>query len=146
MPSQAPSTSPTGNLQNQFVDATIESPKIIQLSARGINLASLADAAIIAVPAYIKKYKINGVYVTNASATPILAQLSIYTAASAGGTNIVAAAVLTGLTSAAVIQTSTLAGTIAATMLTAASLYLRCSVANAGALTADVYIDIEDMT
>lgn len=115
-------------------------------SARAVNLASTGDQATVAIPVNITKYAITAVWVTNCSATPGLAQLGVWTGASASGTNIVAAATLTGATSTTVIINSTLAGSVATTVLTAPTIYMNVAVANATALTCDVYVTIRDLT
>lgn len=115
-------------------------------SAKTVNLGATGDQGSIAIPASITRYQITAVNITNCSATPILAQPALYTAASAGGTTLVAAAVITGATGASVMLNSTLAGTVGLTALTAATLYINVTVANATALTCDVYVTIKDLS
>jgi hypothetical protein len=115
-------------------------------SARGIDCTQVNTDTIINLPATISKYQITAVLITNASTTPVLAQLSAYTAAAAGGTNIVAAAVITALSATTVIQSSTLAAGVVTTAFTANPLYARVTVANVGALTVDVYIIGTDLS
>jgi hypothetical protein len=114
-------------------------------SARGINAENIADT-IVNLPATISKYAISAVYITNASTTPVLAQVAVYTAAAAGGTNLVAAAVITALDATTKIQSSTLAAGVVTTALTANPLYVRVTVANVGALTFDAYILGQDLS
>lgn len=116
------------------------------LSVRGMNWAAIADAGQITIPPQVTKYRLVEVLMTNASATPVLAQIALYTAAAAGGTNLVAAAIITTLSATTVIQSSTLVAGIATTILTANPLFVRCTVANAAALTGDTYIVIDDLT
>lgn len=115
-------------------------------SARTVNFGATGDQATIAIPSTIAKYQITAVNITNCSATPLLAQPALYTAASAGGTNLVAATIITGATSASVILSSTLAGTVGSSSLTAPTLFVNVSVANVGALTCDIYVTIKDLT
>ncbi len=109
-------------------------------SARTVNLAATGDQATITIPPSVTKYLVTHVILTNASAIPVLAQVAIYTGAAASGTNVVAAATITGATGPTVVLSLTLAGTIAATALTASQLFVNVAVANATALTADIYI------
>lgn len=115
-------------------------------SAKTVNMAATGDQATIAIPASITKYQITGVNIANCSATPLLAQPALYTAAAASGTTLVAAAVITGATGTTVMLNSTLAGTVALTALTSASIFVNVSVANATALTCDVYVSVRDLT
>ena len=102
----------------------------------GVNLNSVADTSI---TIKATKYIIRRVHVTNCSATPLLAQLALYTAPAAGGTNFVAATMLTTLSAATTFVDLTLIN-ITTTTLTAATLYARNTVAQTTALTCDVYI------
>jgi len=113
--------------------------------AKAVVLGSgTGDKATIAIPATITRYQVVAVGITNCSTTPILAALGLWTGASASGTNIVAAATITGATSSSVIINSTIAGSVATTMLTAATIYINVTVANAAALTCDVGVRIQD--
>lgn len=106
----------------------------------GYTTTASLNSANTDIPITIKssKYVVTGFIITNVSATPVLATLALYTAASAGGTNLVAAAVLTGLTSAPVYTGMTLINNTAT--LTAATLYARNVVAQGSGLTVDIYI------
>jgi hypothetical protein len=115
-------------------------------SARGVNLAATGDQGVISIQPSITKYVILQVILTNASATPVLAQIAVYTGAVATGTTIVAAGTITGAVGSTVILSLALAGTIAATALTAGALYVNVAVANATALTADIYITATDLS
>src|SRR5882672_5067203 len=116
------------------------------LTARTVNFAATGDNATITVPAWVTAYVVTNIRVTNCSATPVLAQVGLWTAAGGTGTNLVAAGTVTGATSAAIILPMTLAGTVATTRLTAASLFVRITVANATALTCDVNVNIQDLS
>ena len=114
--------------------------------AYGVNLNALnTDTPIVLnlVPeagAGAVNYMIRGVQVNNASVSLTTAQGALYTAAAAGGDNIVAAVALSGLTA----STSNLDHTIAAIgsskVQTANTVYYRCTTAQGAAATADVYI------
>jgi hypothetical protein len=115
--------------------------------AKGVVLgAGTGDKATITIPASITRYQVLGVSITNCSATPVLAALALWTGASGTGTNVVAAATITGATSSSVIINSTLAGSVATTMLTAGTIYINVTVANAAGLTCDIGIRIQDWT
>ena len=104
-----------------------------------IDTAAPADVAIIPTTSEMQTrgYRITGFYVYNATATPVLAQLSLRNAAAGLGDAIVAAAVLTALTDGAQILPMTIA--IGAKQ-TAANLYANLTVANAAAATVSVKI------
>lgn len=113
------------------------------LTARTINLGATGDAATITIPSYVTAYQVSSVKITNCSATPILASVGLFTAASAGGTAIMAAATITGATSASVV----LSGTVASSARqTATTLFINVAVANAAALTCDIKVSIDDLT
>ena len=76
--------------------------------------------------------------------TPVLAQFGLYTAASGGGTAIVAPTTLTGLTSPAKLAALTIAD--ATTYKTAQELYPRRVVSQGSALSVTYDIEIEDLT
>lgn len=121
-------------------------PSLGALSALAVNMAATGDNGTIAIPSYVTAYAVTAVRVSNCSATPILAQIALWTGAGGTGTNVVAAGTITGATSAAVILPMTLAGTVATTRLTASSLFVRIAVANAAALTCDVNVSIQDLS
>lgn len=104
---------------------------------RGVNGAATGDVPI-SIDA--TNYIIDKITVTNASATPVLAQIAIRTAPAGGGSAMVAAAVLTSLTSAAVFSDRTLAAPATTSVLNLDTLYINRTVANADPLTFDVYV------
>jgi hypothetical protein len=107
-------------------------------SLLGANLNSTADQAI---PIAAGKYILRRIVVTNASGTPSLAVGGIYTAASKGGTQVVAATqVFSGLTSAPVSVDLTLAAGAIGAALTASQLFLSLTTAQGSAMTADLFI------
>lgn len=116
------------------------------LTAYAVNMAATGDNGSIAVPVWVTAYAITSVRVTNCSATPVLAQIALFTGAGGTGTTIVAAGTVTGATSASVILPMTIAGTVATTRLTAATIFVRVTVQNASALTCDVNISLQDLS
>jgi len=102
----------------------------------GANMNSVADQAI---PITATKYIVRRIVVTNASANLTLAVGGFYTAASKGGTAVVAnTQVYTALSA----STKTLDLTLAALtdVLSVATLYFALTVAQGGAATADIYV------
>lgn len=114
------------------------------LSAKAVPINTTGDQATIAVPSYITKYSITSMVVTNCTGTPILAQLALWTGAGGTGTNVSAAATITGASSATAIVNPTV--TAANTALTASSLFVRVAVANVAALTCDVYVILNNLS
>jgi len=107
-------------------------------SLLGANLNSTADQAI---PIAAAKYVIRRIVVTNASGTPTLAVGGIYTAASKGGSAVVAATqAFSGLTGGTVSLDLTIAAAGIGVALTAAQLFLSLTTAQGSAMTADLYI------
>jgi len=105
-----------------------------------VNLNNVADT-IVQIP--YSKYRVLGMYVYDASATPLLAQLGLFTAAAGGGNAVVAAVTLTALTSASKLLALTIA---LGDVLTGNTLYLRNTVAQQSALNVDVMLDIMDLS
>ncbi len=139
----------TVSAQNQDLTGTRYSYGVLAsrgaiLSARAVPINATGDQAVIGVPQNITKYLVQTVTITNCSGIPVLAQPALYTAASAGGTNVVAAAVITGATSAAAVVSPTVA--TALVTLTATRLFVNLSVANAGAVTCDFYVSILNLS
>lgn len=112
---------------------------ILQADLMPIDTAAPADVAIL--PAHdemvTRGYRVTGFLVYNASATPVLAQLSLRNAAAGGGDTLVAAAVLTSLDTASKVLSMTVAD---GNKQTAANLYARLTVANAAAVTVSVKV------
>ncbi len=113
------------------------------LTSRAVDLAATGDQTTIAIPSYVTAYQVTGFKITNCSTTPILAQVSLYTAASAGGIGVSVAAVITGATSTSVVLSQTIASSA---RQTAATLYVNVPVANALALTCDIKVNIDDLS
>lgn len=107
-----------------------------------VNLNSVADNAITGLPAKWRPLKLTAF---DASTTPgALAVVGLYTAATGGGTNLVSAMTLTGLSAASKITDATL---ISITdYRTETTVYLRNTVANGSTTTASFILFIEDLT
>ncbi len=116
-------------------------------SLRGANMNTTADQ-VIAIAAGVSKYLVTAVYVTNCSTNLTLAVGGVYSAASKGGTAVVANTQLysglTGTSTQLLPLTIAAAGLIVA--LTGANMYLSLTTAQGGAATADVYIVGVDLT
>lgn len=107
-------------------------------SLKGANLNSTADQAI-DVQVGGNRYYITRILVTNASATPTLAAGGVYTAASKGGSAIVAnSQAYSSLTAPTKVLNLTLA--ITDTAFSVSTLYLSLTTAAGSASTADVYV------
>lgn len=114
--------------------------------ALGINLNSLnLDNPVVLslIPnagAGTVNYKVLAITVNNASVNLTTAQLAVYTAAAAGGTNLAAAQVLTTLAAATNDLALTLATGATTSYQTANTLYVRNTTAQGAAAVGDVYI------
>jgi hypothetical protein len=119
-------------------------PSLNNLTARAVDLHTVTgDVATIAIPSYVTAYQVTAFKITNCSATPVLASLGLFTAASGGGTTVVTAATITGATAATVVLSQTVASLA---RLTASMLYINLGVANTAALTCDIKVDIDDLS
>jgi hypothetical protein len=128
-----------------FIRNGIENGRpLIQADLVPINTAAPADVAVIPIPDDLQArgFRVTGFLVYNTTATPVLAQLALYTAAAAGGANLVAAAILTALSSATQVLSMTVAD---GSKQTTANLYLRLTVANAAAATVSAKVLYEPL-
>lgn len=125
---QSTGTNPT-NLQGQNAFRLLA-------VAKGVNVNATGDTAILNV-INASSYSVFQVVCTNASTSLTTAAAGLFTAASAGGTAIVANAALSGLTGATVVSQRTVASTAVAT---AQQLYLNVGTAQGAAATMDVYV------
>lgn len=123
----------------------VNSPQsaLTNLTARAVSLGSTGDQGSIAIPSYVTAYQVTKFLVTNCSTTPVLAQVGLFTAASAGGIAVSASAIITGATSISVVLSQTIASSA---RLTASTLFVNVAVANVAALTCDLKVSIEDLT
>lgn len=112
---------------------------LLQADLVPIDTATPADVAVIPIPADIaaRGYRVTGFLVYNPTGTPVLAQLSLHNAAAGAGDALVAGAVLTALTTPLKILSMTIA---LDEKQTATNLYVRLTVANAGAETVSVKV------
>lgn len=118
-------------------------PTLENLTVYAVPINSVADAATISIPVYITAYQVTAFKITNCTGIPVLAQVGLYTAASAGGTIVVTPTTITGATSSVVILSQTIAGS---GRLTAPTLFVRISVANTAAVTCDMKVTIDDFS
>lgn len=108
------------------------------LASRLVTIGSTGDALSFAIP--FGQYTIRKVRLRNPSANVSAGALGIWTAASQGGTNIVANASLTNLTANLTFQESALATAAGTTIFTAATtLFVNVGTGVAGAT---VYVDV----
>lgn len=123
-------------LYNPVTTASPLNTNKVLFSLVGANMNVVTDQALTAAFTFAS-YVIDRIIVSNASTSLTLAAGGIYTAASKGGTAIVAAAQLySGLTTSA----KTLPLTIANTDLQTAALIFSLTVAQGGAATADIRV------
>jgi len=114
------------------------------LTARAVDLhTATGDVATIAIPSYVTAYQVTALKVTNCSTTPVLASLGLFTGAGATGTTVVTSATITGASAATVVLSQTIASSA---RLTASSLFVNLSIANALALTCDIKVNIDDLS
>lgn len=117
----------------------------------GIDLNTVADTFI---PLQTGKFIVRRITLFDASASLAAgsAQIAVYTAAAAGGTNIVAAAVVTSLTAATKFSDRTIAATTdylkptagpVATNAGQFGIYFRVTVANGSAATVSCAVEVE---
>lgn len=97
----------------------------------GLSIASTGDKG--SWDPLSSKYLVLGLYVFEASTTPVAGAISLRTASGGGGTAIINSQTLTTLTSASAVALPTLA--VANTYQTAALLYLNVAVLNVAACT-----------
>lgn len=114
------------------------------LTANAVDLkTATGDVATIPIPAYVTAYQVTSFKITNCSATPVLAQIGLFTGAGGTGITVVTAATITGATSASVVLSPAVTSSA---RLTASSLFVRLTVANAAVLTCDVKVNIDDLS
>jgi hypothetical protein len=115
-------------------------------SIRAADFNSTADQLCV-LPAAVTTYKIIEIFETNCSSSPGSAAGGVYTAASKGGTAIVAAS-QTFVTAQAIAPTipNTLAANMATTRFTANPLYLSLTTPKGSAATCDMYVIGVDLT
>ena len=107
-----------------------------------LNAAAPIDLATIAIPS--TKYIPTRVFLVNPSADVSAATLGLYSAAAAGGVEVVAPTLLATLTAAGKFQVLSVAALTEP--LTAETLYPRLTVAAGGAGIADLVVEFEDIS
>jgi hypothetical protein len=109
---------------------------------RGANMNSTADQLFTKVGQFTA-YRLNSVFVTNASISLTTAAGGIYPTTAKGGTALVASSqVYSSLTAATAILTATIAGAGSTTRHTGMDWYLSLTTGQGAAATADFYISI----
>ena len=131
MANPGPATTVSANAQ------PLNSSQAIRLlaSAKGVNLNATGDTALPVIAS--TTYSVSNVIITNASINVTTALAGLFTAVGAGGTAIVANAILSALTGSTVVSQRTVASTAAAT---AQNLYFNVGTAQGAAATGDVYV------
>lgn len=104
--------------------------------AKGVNLNTTGDSVIMNVINAVS-YSVANVVCANASISLTTALAGLFTAAAAGGTAIVANAVLSGLTGPTIVSQRTVASTA---VQTGQQLYLNVGTSQGAAATMDVYV------
>lgn len=132
MPNPGPSTTVTAN------QVPLNSGQALRLLAvaRAVSVNALGDTALPILTS--TTWSVANVIITNASVSLTAAVAGVFTAPSAGGTAIVAAAALAALTGLTVVSQRTVATTAAFTATP--SMYLNVSTAQGAAATVDVFI------
>lgn len=110
-------------------------------SYQGVNVNATGDTVL---PIQNSgRWSVSNVVFTNASIDLTTAEAGVFTAPSAGGTAIVADAILSALSSSSVVSQRTVASTAAQT---GGNLYVNVSVAQGAAATMDVFVYGYDLT
>ncbi len=137
-------TGPTGATGSTGATGAAGPAKIVRkvVTLVNCNQTNTDAATFTGLPA---KYRLTKVAVFDASTSfaVSLCTLGIYTAAAAGGTNLVVLATLTSLTGATKVADMTVVTT---DYQTAATLYARVGVTFGGAATVSIAIELEDLT
>jgi hypothetical protein len=110
-------------------------------SYQSVNVNATGDTVLPIIDT--SRYSVSNVVFTNASIDLTTAEAGLFTAPSAGGTAIVADAILSAMSSASVVSQRTVASTAAQA---GQNLYLNVSVAQGAAATMDVFVYGYDLT
>jgi hypothetical protein len=107
---------------------------------RALSIGSTGDAGSIGIA--LAQYRVRKIVVRSPSASVSGAFLAVWTAAGGTGTNLVANAQLTNLTTALTFQEMTLTATANLTIFTAAALFINVGTASSGnTVDIDIYGD-----
>jgi len=133
VPASTQTNHPSGLATNQAIR--------LLASAQGVNVNATGDTVL---PVQNSgRWSVSNVVFTNASVDLTTAEAGVFTAPSAGGTAIVADAILSAMSSASVVSERTVASTAAQT---GGNLYVNVSVAQGAAATMDVFVYGYDLT
>ena len=132
-PASTQTNHPSGLATNQAIR--------LLASAQGVNVNATGDTVL---PIQNSgRWSVSNVVFTNASVNLTTAEAGVFTAPSAGGTAIVADAILSAMSSASVVSERTVASTAAQT---GGNLYVNVSVAQGAEATMDVFVYGYDLT
>lgn len=127
----------------------------VMVSARGVNFNTTADQAIV-FPQYVTAFRLVNIIITNASLSLTTAVGGFYPAAAKGGTPIVAnTQVYSTLTASSKLLLATLASFGSTTRFSSANLasiggllaiYFALTTGQGAAATADIFMDIDNLS
>lgn len=132
-PASTTSNHPSGLATNQAL-RLLASYQSVNVNATGDTVLPIVNSG---------RWSVSNVVFTNASIDLTTAEAGVFTAPSAGGTAIVADAILSALSSSSVVSQRTVASTAAQT---GDNLYVNVSVAQGAAATMDVFVYGYDLT
>jgi hypothetical protein len=132
-PASTTSNHPSGLATNQAI-RLLASFQSVNVNATGDTVLPIVNSG---------RWSVSNVVFTNASINLTTAEAGVFTAPSAGGTAIVADAILSALSASSVVSQRTVASTAAQT---GDNLYVNVSVAQGAAATMDVFVYGYDLT
>jgi hypothetical protein len=132
-PASTTSNHPSGLATNQAL-RLLASFQSVNVNATGDTVLPIVNSG---------RWSVSNVVFTNASINLTTAEAGVFTAPSAGGTAIVADAILSALSASSVVSQRTVASTAAQT---GDNLYVNVSVAQGAAATMDVFVYGYDLT
>lgn len=132
-PASTTSNHPSGLATNQAL-RLLASFQSVNVNATGDTVLPIVNSG---------RWSVSNVVFTNASIDLTTAEAGVFTAPSAGGTAIVADAILSAMSSSSVVSQRTVASTAAQT---GDNLYVNVSVAQGAAATMDVFVYGYDLT
>jgi hypothetical protein len=132
-PASTTSNHPSGLATNQAL-RLLASFQSVNVNATGDTVLPILNSG---------RWSVSNVVFTNGSINLTTAEAGVFTAPSAGGTAIVADAILSGLSASSVVSQRTVASTAAQT---GDNLYVNVSVAQGAAATMDVFVYGYDLT
>lgn len=132
-PASTTTNHPSGLATNQAL-RLLASYQSVNVNATGDTVLPIVNSG---------RWSVSNVVFTNASIDLTTAEAGVFTAPSAGGTAIVADAILSALSSSSVVSQRTVASTAAQT---GGNLYVNVSVAQGAAATMDVFVYGYDLT